>query len=254
MRQVVCGATCDQPPSGWDPSIIQVISGTDNEACALVVPIEGLYQAIVYRGTAFTSNSINGGTQQQECWDSTENAINCDSNPNHIGWTNGPASYQFYEAGIQLLNAKLPGTLSLSTQFATTQGLPRATPPMPSDTSGNNHGSSSCDIYSWHKPMAIGQYKDDYLYTGDIYISYEESDGAYNGMAAMYKCNTPIDKQRTASSFVGMTGAQIKTAFALMESKYHAKGCGSIYLSNGCQLTVNYCGGCKHSWPPGQIS
>jgi hypothetical protein len=96
MRQVICDSTCDQPPKGWDSSIVQVISGSDNQACTLVVPIQMGYQAMVYRGTAFTSDSVEGGNQQQEFWDSTEHAINCTSNPNHLGWTNGPAPYQFY--------------------------------------------------------------------------------------------------------------------------------------------------------------
>jgi hypothetical protein len=259
MRQVACDATCDHPPTEWDSSLVQVIQGSDNQSCALVVPIKGgligSFQAMVYRGTAFTADSVNGGNQQQECWDSTEYAINCVSNPDHTGWTNGPAPNQFYQAGIQSLNAQLPGTLTLTTKFATTQGLPRATPPMPSATAGNNDGAGTCQLYKKYTNGSINQYRDDYLYSA--YTSYFSGEKDNDGIAAMFKCNSD------AEYAVGMMGAQIKTAIGYILSKYTKlrKGdeygpspCGSVYLSNGCQVTVNACGSCKHSWPPGQNS
>jgi hypothetical protein len=240
MRQIVCSQPCNQGPPGIPSGSVQVISDANNQACAIVAALAGGFQAIVYRATPFT------GTQQQQCWDSTEFSINCTTNPNHLGWVNGPAEYQFYQAGFQSLNAKPPGDLSLHTPFAASQALARFTPPMPSATSGNHDGSPNCAAYQWHAPSAISQYVDSYIYTN--YTSYFNSDkyGFYNGITAIFQC------KNNASYAIGMLGSQIKTAIGWIKSTYKGKACGSVYLSNSCSVTVNYCGECKQHWPPGQ--
>ncbi|KAN0080822.1 hypothetical protein V8E54_004026 [Elaphomyces granulatus] len=240
MRQIVCSQPCNQGPAGIPSGSVQVISDANNQECAIVAALAGGFQAIVYRATPFT------GTQQQQCWDSTEFSINCTTNPNHLGWVNGPAEYQFYQAGFQSLNAKPPGDLSLHTPFAASQALARYTPPMPSATSGNHNGSSNCWAYQWHAPPAISQYVDSYIYTN--YTSYFKSDayGFYDGIAAIFQCKDD------ASYAIGMLGSQIKTAIGWIKSIYKGKACGSVYLSNSCSVTVNYCGECKQHWPPGQ--
>ncbi|KAN0070829.1 hypothetical protein V8E54_010994 [Elaphomyces granulatus] len=238
MRQIVCSQPCNQGPAGIPSGSVQVISDANNQECAIVAALAGGFQAIVYRATPFT------GTQQQQCWDSTEFSINCTTNPNHLGWVNGPAEYQFYQAGFRSLNAKPPGDLSLHTPFAASQALARSTPPMPSATSANSDGSSLCDAYQRFKHSAISQYVDSYIYTH--YTSYFESDRSGNGMTAIFQCKDD------ASYAIGMLGSQIKTAFGWIGNPTFA--CGSVYLSNSCSVTVNFCDKCKHYWPPGQTN
>ncbi|KAN0070818.1 hypothetical protein V8E54_010983 [Elaphomyces granulatus] len=238
MRQIVCSQPCNQGPAGIPSGSVQVISDTNNQECAIVAALAGGFQAIVYRATPFT------GTQQQQCWDSTEFSINCTTNPNHLGWVNGPAEYQFYQAGFQSLNAKPPGDLSLHTPFAASQALARSTPPMPSATSGNHDGFFYCAPFRQVAPSAISQYVDSYIYTN--YTSYYYSEGFRTGITAIFQCKDD------ASYAIGMLGSQIKTAIGWIKSIYKGKACGSVYLSNSCSVTVNYCGRCRRHWPPGQ--
>lgn len=52
---------------------------------------------------------------------------------------------------------------------------------------------------------------------------------------------------------MGMTGAQIKTAFDNLYQNDNVKVCGSSYLSNGCHVTVNGCDDCKPDVPCGSL-
>ncbi|KAN0070632.1 hypothetical protein V8E54_011501 [Elaphomyces granulatus] len=212
MRQIICSQSCNQGPAGIPSGSVQVISDANNQACAIVAALAAGFQAIVYRATPFT------GTQQQQCWDSTAFSINCTTNPNHLGWVNGPDDYQFYQAGFQSLNAKPPGDLSLHTKFSASQAHATPTPHMPSATSGNHDGSSNCAAYQWHAPSVISQYVDSYLYTN--YTSYFHADGFYNGITAIVQCKDD------ASYAIGMLSSQIKTAIGWIKSIYKGKGCG----------------------------
>lgn len=133
------------------------------------------------------------------------------------------------------------------------------TPPVPSQTSSNNKGSSLCSsIGSTTCRDAYSQYNDIYLYTA--YTSYILSSGAESivndlfplyaddGCAAMFTCNSD------AAYAVGMTGAQIKAAFDNLYANDKVKTCGSSYLSNGCHVTANGCNDCKPGVPCGSLS
>ena len=63
----------------------------------------------------------------------------------------------------------------------------------------------------------------------------------------MFKCDSDADYA------MGMTGAQIKTAFDNLYQNDNVKVCGSSYLSNGCHVTVNGCDDCKPDVPCGSL-
>ncbi|KAJ5438853.1 uncharacterized protein N7458_009851 [Penicillium daleae] len=67
---------------------------------------------------------------------------------------------------------------------------------------------------------------------------------ANNGCSAMFSCK---------DYSVGMTGAQIKQSVENMIVTNHVKECGSTYLSNGCQVTLNGCNDCNPSIPCGAL-
>lgn len=59
----------------------------------------------------------------------------------------------------------------------------------------------------------------------------------------MFTCDT--DKAYAQ----GMMGRQILDAFAYLYGKDRVGICGSIYIANGCHLTVNACDMCVDSIP-----
>lgn len=133
----------------------------------------------------------------------------------------------------------------------TTTAVPTSTgPPTPTQTSGNDKGSSLCGSLAGACKIAYTGYVDDYTYKD--YTSYVASSGdadiinwlfdpfAEDGCAAMFKCDDYTD---------GMTGKQIKDAVEYMFENDSVDECGSTYLSNGCHITLNGCSGCEPSVP-----
>ncbi|KAI5461842.1 hypothetical protein BGZ63DRAFT_404664 [Mariannaea sp. PMI_226] len=238
MRAIVCNGGCSDlgsPPWGFFAQ-----SASSDGKCAIAVPLQNGYQAMVYRET-------NEDNQKQDCWDALEKIIQCSDDPNHIGWSNGPGQGQFYQAGIESMNSDLPGGLKFTNQFDSGKALFIPSPPDPKDTDGNHKGAGSCVAYDYlYSHDATQKYEDDYWYTN--YTSYTVQNAAGFGMASIWQCNDDVAYAR------GMKGHQIKAAVSLIHDKHEGKkdGCGSVYLDNGCQVTVDYCYNCKHSWPPGQ--
>ena len=181
--------------------------------CSCRAGLTGSFRAMVsWYGLYRRYDSINGGNQQQPNTLLTASLI-------PVTLAGQMDQHQINSirlaCRIQSLNAQLPGTLTLTTKFATTRGLPRATPPMPSATAGNNDGASTCLLYEGDSNGSINQYRDDYLYTA--YTSYFSGEKDNDGIAAMFQCNSD------AEYAIGMTGAQIKTAIGHILSKYKGK-------------------------------
>jgi hypothetical protein len=187
--------------------------------CSCRAGLIGSFQAMVYRGTAFTAdmiastvviNSKSAGIQPNTLLTASLIPVTLAGQMDQHQINSIRLACR-----IQSLNAQLPGTLTLTTKFATTRGLPRATPPMPSATAGNNDGASTCLLYEGDSNGSINQYRDDYLYTA--YTSYFSGEKDNDGIAAMFQCNS------NAEYAIGMTGAQIKTAIGHILSKYKGK-------------------------------
>jgi hypothetical protein len=132
LREPVCNNTaCDTFPAGIDPEYVQMISSNNGQECAMVAAIEGGSQALMVRLTAFTT-----AEEQQRCWDNTEYTITCPKEDNHMAWVNGPNPDEFVQGGFEKVNTELPGSLKLSTSFASSQYIPSATStsPLPTPT------------------------------------------------------------------------------------------------------------------------
>ncbi|KAJ5584034.1 uncharacterized protein N7459_003834 [Penicillium hispanicum] len=116
----------------------------------------------------------------------------------------------------------------------------------PSQTSGNNHGSSDCSFNGDSCDKALEKYDNSTIY--HKYTSYvasmsysvwdDFSWGGHLGCAAMFECNND-------DYGFGMTGRQLKEAWAYLSRHDNAGNCGTAYLSNGCHLTRNACYNCK---------
>lgn len=118
----------------------------------------------------------------------------------------------------------------------------------PSQISSNQGSSSLCKsighascifAYSLYNPL--------YFYTE--YTSYIYTTGGFDGewlgwgCAAMFKCYTSEDYAK------GMGGQEILNAFEYLYAEDGVEICGTIYMDNGCYLTVNACASCKSSIP-----
>ncbi|KAJ5606038.1 hypothetical protein N7510_008819 [Penicillium lagena] len=117
--------------------------------------------------------------------------------------------------------------------------------PSPSQTSGNDKGSGECHSIDDACTRAYEQYVDDTVYSS--YTSYTANiesgiivDATFGtaGCAAMYSCDNN-------DYGFGMTGRQIKAAVEYMMANDSASKCGTTYLSNSCQITLNYCTSCS---------
>ena len=140
-------------------------------------------------------------------------------------------------------------TSSLNPPQSTT--LPAAFPAVESynvkgSTLCSSIGAQTCRIaYSFYNPDYF--YLDYTAYVADSASSIVNAvfgPFASNGCTAMLKCKP---------SATGLFGKQIIAAFDYLFSQPGFGVCGSIYLANGCLLTLNACNDCKASVPCGAL-
>ncbi|OQE15874.1 hypothetical protein PENSTE_c026G09735 [Penicillium steckii] len=115
------------------------------------------------------------------------------------------------------------------------------TPPMPTETDGNNKGSSLCKTLAGTCIQTYKLFNDNYIYKD--YTYYSRGAGlkddvnwaipfANNGCKVEYKCDDYGE---------GMSGAQIKQAVENMFESDDVEECGTTYLSNSCEIKMNGC-------------
>ena len=119
----------------------------------------------------------------------------------------------------------------------------------PSQIASNHDGSSLCKSLGGNSSCvsAYQDYNPEYKYTR--YTSYVDTVNGFKGewlgwgCAAMFRCNS------TETYAEGMTGQQILNAFTYLYAEDGVGVCGSVYMDNGCYLTVDACDSCESSIP-----
>ena len=136
---------------------------------------------------------------------------------------------------------------SISAASASAISAPAAS--FPSQIASNQGSSSLCKSLGGNSTCvnAYHLYNPNYNYTR--YTSYVDTVAGFKGewlgwgCAAMFKCNT------NEAYAKGMTGQQILNAFTYLYAEDGVGVCGSVYMANGCYLTVNACDSCESSIP-----
>ena len=119
----------------------------------------------------------------------------------------------------------------------------------PSQIASNHDGSSLCKSLGGNSTCvtAYQYYNPEYKYTR--YTSYVDTVNGFKGewlgwgCAAMFRCNS------TETYAEGMTGQQILNAFTYLYAEDGVGVCGSVFMDNGCYLTVDACDSCESSIP-----
>ncbi|KAM5367177.1 hypothetical protein ACJZ2D_010167 [Fusarium nematophilum] len=117
--------------------------------------------------------------------------------------------------------------------------------PVPTQTDANNKGSSMCHAIDNACQRAYDQFEDDTIYK-DFTSRYSRIDKGFivvasfgqAGCTAQFKCD---------DYGIGMSGRLIKEAIQYMKDNNGVSKCGTAYLSNTCQITLNYCTNCHHN-------
>ena len=136
-----------------------------------------------------------------------------------------------------------------STSAASASAASASAASFPSQIASDQGSSSLCKSLGGNSTClsAYHLYNPEYNYTR--YTSYVDTVDGFKGewlgwgCAAMFQCNA------TEAYAKGMTGQQILNAFTYLYVKDGVGVCGSIYMDNGCYLTVNACNSCEGSIP-----
>ena len=138
---------------------------------------------------------------------------------------------------------------SISAASALAASSSAAAVTFPTQISSNNLGSNLCKsigsapcIYAYHL------YNPLYLYTQ--YTSYVHvSDDTFSGKWLGWGCTAMFECDSKEAYAKGMMGQEILNAFEFLYSRDDVGVCGSLYMDNGCHLTVNACGSCEGRMP-----
>lgn len=116
----------------------------------------------------------------------------------------------------------------------------------PSQISSNQRSSALCkSIGNSSCINAYSLYNPTYLYTE--YTSYVQTAGGFDGEWLGWGCAAMFTCDNATMYAHGMMGQQILNAFRYLYSSDGVGICGSIYMDNGCHLTVNACDECGSS-------
>ena len=118
----------------------------------------------------------------------------------------------------------------------------------PSQISSNDGSSSLCkSIGNSSCITAYSLYNPAYLYTK--YTSYVQTAAGFDGEWLGWSCAAMFTCDNNTMYALGMMGQQILNAFRYLYSSDGVGICGSIYMDNGCHLTINACDDCESSMP-----
>ncbi|EWG49271.1 hypothetical protein FVEG_16455 [Fusarium verticillioides 7600] len=117
--------------------------------------------------------------------------------------------------------------------------------PLPTQTDANNKGSSQCGSIDDACDRALNDGFDDETTYTDYVSRYARiksgmimlASFGQAGCTAQFKCD---------DYGLGMKGKDIKDAVQHMKYNDGVSKCGTAYLSNTCQITLNYCTNCHH--------
>ncbi|KAF4469512.1 hypothetical protein FALBO_3603 [Fusarium albosuccineum] len=117
--------------------------------------------------------------------------------------------------------------------------------PLPTQTDANNNkGSSQCGSLDDACSRALDGFEDDTIYKDYVSRYARIKSGiivvasfGQAGCTAQFKCD---------DYGLGMSGKHIKEAVDYMKENNDVNKCGTAYLSNTCQITLNYCTNCHH--------
>ncbi|KAJ3534884.1 hypothetical protein NM208_g7365 [Fusarium decemcellulare] len=116
--------------------------------------------------------------------------------------------------------------------------------PLPTQTDANNKGSSQCGSIDDACSRALDGFEDDTIYKDYVSRYARIKSGiivvasfGQAGCTAQFKCD---------DYGLGMSGKHIKEAVDYMKENNDVSKCGTAYLSNTCQITLNYCTNCHH--------
>lgn len=143
--------------------------------------------------------------------------------------------------GVSASSLNLPKPTTLPTAFPAVESYN-----VKGSTLCSSIGAQTCRIaYSFYNPDYF--YLDYTAYVADSASSLINAlfgPFASNGCTAMLKCKP---------NATGLFGKQIIAAFDYLFKRPGFGVCGSIYLANGCELTLNACNDCKASVPCGAL-
>ncbi|PCD26518.1 hypothetical protein AU210_012940 [Fusarium oxysporum f. sp. radicis-cucumerinum] len=133
-------------------------------------------------------------------------------------------------------------------KYTYTQGVGDAVTletPLPTQTDANNKGSSQCGSIDDACDRALNDGFDDETVYKDYVSRYARIQSGMvmvatfgqAGCTAQFKCD---------DYGLGMKGKDIKDAVQHMKDNDGVSKCGTAYLSNTCQITLNYCTNCHH--------
>jgi hypothetical protein len=128
-----------------------------------------------------------------------------------------------------------------------THGVGEATTletPLPTETDANNKGSGQCHSIDDACERAYNQFEDDVVYT-DYVSRYARIKSGIIVLASFGQAGCTV-QWKCDDYGIGMKGRDIKDAIQYMKDNDGVNKCGTAYLSNTCQVTMNYCTNCHH--------
>jgi len=116
--------------------------------------------------------------------------------------------------------------------------------PLPTETDANNKGSRQCHSIDDACERAYNQFEDDVVYT-DYVSRYARIKSGIIVLASFGQAGCTV-QWKCDDYGIGMKGKDIKDAIQYMKDNDGVSKCGTAYLSNTCQVTMNYCTNCHH--------
>lgn len=151
-------------------------------------------------------------------------------------------------ASISAASASRASVSRSSVSAVSASAASEAAVSFPSQISSNQGSSSLCkSIGNSSCITAYSLYSPTYLYTE--YTSYVQTAGGFDGEWLGWGCAAMFTCDNDTMYAHGMMGQQILNAFRYLYSNDGVEICGSIYMDNGCHLTVSACDDCESSMP-----
>ncbi|KAH6953375.1 hypothetical protein DER45DRAFT_598058 [Fusarium avenaceum] len=117
-------------------------------------------------------------------------------------------------------------------------------PADPVETDANNKGAGPCRSIDDACDRAIGNFKDDVIYT-EFASYYARFNSGILVALTFGQAGCVVEFDCDDWSVGGLNGKQIKDAYQGLKDNNGVSKCGSGYYSNTCRVTANYCTNCN---------
>jgi hypothetical protein len=117
-------------------------------------------------------------------------------------------------------------------------------PADPVETDANNKGAGPCRSIDDACDRAIGNFKDDVIYT-EFASYYARFNSGILVALTFGQAGCVVEFDCDDWSVGGLNGKQIKDAYQSLKDNNGVSKCGSGYYSNTCRVTANYCTNCN---------